>query len=152
MAEIYLICDLSGSMVEDGKRFIVRNIVRTVDQYFRLRGETPDMFVASWSSDVAVERWSPGQDFPEQMLVCGGEASGSCLVDALSGASEAYFMLLTDGYWAPETLRRIKTWYRSLPDGHFRIIKIGVDANPRMGGDNVFSSENLLGALEDWVR
>lgn len=152
MAEIYLICDMSGSMVEDGRRFIVRNIVRTVDQYYRLRGEKPDLFVARWTSNVTVERWNLGQDFPEHLLVCEGEVSGDSLVEALSGAKEGYFMLLTDGYWSRESRRRIQSWYRSLPDGHFRIIKVGVDADPRLRGESVFSSENLLCALEGWVR
>jgi hypothetical protein len=152
MADIYLICDMSGSMVEDGRRFIVRNIVRTVDQYYRLRNEVLGLFLAHWSSSVAIERWTPGQDFPEHMLACEGVASGDSLVEALSGAKEGYFMLLTDGYWTRETRRRIQSWYRSLPDGHFRIIKVGVDADPRLKGESVFSSEDLLSALEGWVR
>ena len=152
MADIYLICDMSGSMVEDGRRFIVRNIVRTVDQYYRLRGKKPDLFVVRWSSNVAVVRWNLGQDFPEQMLVCGGEASGSCLVDEFSKAVDGYFMVITDGYWTRETTKQILTWSRSLPDGHFRIVKIGVDANPKIKGPSVFSGEDLLGALEGWVR
>lgn len=152
MAKVYVICDMSGSMVEDGRRFVVRNLVRTVDQYFRLQNSTPEMFIVHWSSDVDVVKWDPGQDFPDNMLACCGEASGEVLVDKLSGIADGYFMLITDGYWTHETWKKIAAWNRSLPDGHFRMLMVGVDANPKLRGPSVFFGEDVLAALDNWVR
>ena len=152
MAKVYLICDMSGSMIEDGRRFVVRNIARTVDQYYRLRAESPELFVAHWSSKVSIKRWNPGQDFPEEMLECSGEASGDDLVKELSGIADGYFMLITDGYWSNETRRKIAAWSRSLPNGHLRLLMVGVDANPKLKGPSVFRGEDVLMALDSWAR
>lgn len=152
MAEVYLICDASGSMVEDGRRFVVRNIVRTVDQYYRLHAEPPDLYLVYWSSETEIAKWNPGQDFPEQLLACAGSASGDSLIEALAEAPDGYFMLITDGYWTHETRRQVSSWSRSLPDGHLRVLKVGVDANPKIKGPSVFSGEDVLVALENWVR
>lgn len=152
MAAVFLICDMSGSMLEDGRRFVVRNLVRAVDQYFRLRNESPDMSIVHWSSEISIEQWRLGQDFPEKMLVCDGESSGEDLVKELSGIPDGYFMVITDGYWSHETRRQLAAWSRSLPNGHFRLLEVGVDANPRLKGPSVFSGEDVLAALDNWVR
>lgn len=152
MAKVYVICDMSGSMIEDGRRFIVRNLMRTVDQYFRLHDSAPELFIVHWSSIVDVMKWDPGQDFPEEMLACWGKTSGEALADKLSGIADGYFMLITDGYWAHETAKIIATWSRTLPDGHFRILTVGVDANPELKGPNVFRGEDVLAALNNWAR
>lgn len=152
MAKVYVICDMSGSMAEDGQRFIVRNLTRTVDQYFRLHDSIPELFVVHWSSDVDVAKWNPGQDFPEKMLVCSGKTPGEALVGKLSEIADGYFILITDGYWTHETGKEIATWSRALPDGHFRILTVGVDANPQLKGPDVFRGEDVLAALDNWAR
>lgn len=36
MGTVWLVCDTSGSMVEGGKRLIMRGLVRQVEQFLRL--------------------------------------------------------------------------------------------------------------------
>lgn len=151
MAALFLVCDLSGSMVESGKRFIVRNLIRTVDQYYRLQRELPEIKLVAWADEAIVVKWQPGQEVPEAILACSGSASGEALVEKLAPFQDGYFMLMSDGYWSPSARKQIGSWSRGLPDNHFRIIKIGEDADPRLKGPSVFSAENLLAALKGWI-
>ena len=84
MATLFLVCDLSGSMVESGKRFIVRNLIRTVDQYYRLQRELPEIKLVAWADEAIVAKWQPGQEVPEAILACSGSASGEALVEKLA--------------------------------------------------------------------
>jgi hypothetical protein len=151
MATLFIICDLSGSMVESGKRFIVRNMVRTIDQYFRLQRSQPEIKLVAWSDEAIVAKWQPGQEVPDALLACAGDVSGDSLVAKLDDNQEGYFMMLSDGYWSPSSRKAIGSWSRSLPNGHFRILKIGEDADPRLKGPGVFSAKDLLAALKGWI-
>ena len=150
MATVYLICDLSGSMIESGKRFIVRNLIRTVDQCYRLQKSSPEIKIVAWSENPVIAQWQPGQEVPGEIVSCKGSVAGNDLVEKLAGA-EGYFMVFTDGYWPADTRKAIGGWSRGLPQGHFRIIKIGEDADPRLKGPSVFEAEDLLSALKGWA-
>ncbi len=151
MATLFIICDLSGSMVESGKRFIVRNMVRTIDQYFRLQRNQLEIKLIAWSDEAIVAKWQLGQEVPDALLSCSGSASGDSLITKLSDYPEGYFMMLSDGYWSPSSRKAIGSWSRSLPQGHFRIVKIGEDSDPRLKGPSVFPAEDLLAALKGWI-
>ena len=139
-------------MLESGKRFIVRNMIRATDQYFRLQDRTPTLKLLTWSNDTTLVAWEPGQDVPDTAIGSSGSLSGTSLINALSSLSDSYYLMFTDGYWDSETQKQIKAWSQSVPPGRLRIVKIGEDANPRLKGPNVFSCEDFLCAVEGWVE
>ena len=151
MATLYLICERSGSMIESGKRFIVRNIIRTIDQYYRLQRGPSEIKLVAWSDEAIVAKWQPGQEVPDALLVCKGEASGEALTEKLKSVSGDYAAIITDGYWTSETRRAVGSWSKALGANHLRIIKVGEDADLRMKGPSVFEAEDLLAALKGWI-
>ena len=151
MSTVYLICDISGSMVESGKRFILRNLVRTVDQYYRLQKSQVEIKLIPWGKEAVIAKWVPGQEVPAALVNCEGNASGDALVEKVRGLEDGYFAILTDGYWSPDTRKQIGNWSKSLAPNRLRIIKIGEDADPRLKGPSVFDAEDLLPALKGWV-
>lgn len=152
MNTIFLVCDKSGSMIESGKRFVLRNLVRTIDQYYRLQEGQVEIKLVPWGREALIEKWTPGQEAPEALLQCEGDASGEVLVEKLRGHEDGYFAILTDGYWSPSARKQIAAWSKGLPKNHLRIIKIGEDADPRLKGPSVFDAEDLLPALQGWVE
>ena len=55
MGAIWLVCDTSGSMIEGGKRLIVRGLVRQVEQFFRLGyGRTRKLQLVLWAGAAIV--------------------------------------------------------------------------------------------------
>ncbi len=152
MNTVYLVCDTSGSMAESGKRFILRNMIRAIDQYFRLQKNPVEIKLIPWGKEAMIAKWTPGQEVPEALLLCEGDASGEALAEKVQGLHDGYFVILTDGYWPPATRKQIGAWSKGLAPNHFRIIKIGEDADPRLKGPSVFTAEDLLPALKGWVE
>lgn len=153
MATTYLICDLSGSMAESGKIFVVRNLIRTVDQVARLRNAKHEVKLVLWSNKVEMTDWTLGDDVPQDLMQCQSSGlSGTALEEALSVTPEDFLMLFTDGYWSDGARRALGTLTGMLPQGHFRIVKVGEDAEPRIKGPSVFAAEDLLAALDGWVE
>mgnify|MGYP003823687419 CR=1 FL=1 len=152
MSSVWLVCDTSGSMIEGGKRLIMRSLVRQVEQFHRL-GYAPkrELKLVLWSDDAARQSWNPGEDLPAELFECHGAADGEELVGLLGSPADDFFLILTDGFWSDESRSAVKRWKDSLRPDALRIIKVGADANPKLKGDDVVQAEDLLSALDGWL-
>jgi hypothetical protein len=152
MGALWLVCDVSGSMLEAGKRLVVRSLVREVEQYFRLgyAGKT-DIKLVAWNQDAKVLPWSPGDEVPAGLLECRDSADGDALVQLLADQIDAKFMVFTDGFWSNESRGAIKRWKDEHGQSALRIVKVGADANPKLKGPEVFEAEEFFAALDGWL-
>ena len=84
MGTVWLVCDTSGSMVEGGKRLIMRGLVRQVEQFLRLGyGPKKDLKLVLWNDEATSPTWYPGDEVPGELLDCKGSADGDALVQLL---------------------------------------------------------------------
>lgn len=153
MNTLWLICDVSGSMLEAGKRLVVRGLVRQVEQYVRLgyAAET-DLKLVAWHTDATVIPWAPGDEVPPHVFECRGSADGAALLRLFSGSRPGNtFVLFTDGFWSENSRIAIKQWKAELEPNALRVIKIGADANPKLKGADVFDSEAFFAAFDGWL-
>jgi hypothetical protein len=153
MITIWLICDVSGSMIEAGKRLVVRGLVRQVEQYGRL-GYTAavDLKLVAWHAEARHIPWVLGDEVPNDIFECRRSADGAALVQLLSSPGPGdRFIFFTDGFWSDETQVAIKNWKAKLDPKALRVIKIGADANPKLKGDDVFESEAFFAAMDGWL-
>ena len=90
MSAVYLICDISGSMVESGKRFVLRNLVLTIDQYYRLQKGQVEIKLIPWGKEAVIAKWVPGQEVPAALMNCEGDASGCALVEKVQSLEDGY--------------------------------------------------------------
>lgn len=149
---LWLICDASGSMIEGGKRFVVRGLVREVEQYCRLGyAPQPDLRLVTWRDEVLALPWQPGDEVPAEQLDCRGSGNASSLVQLVGSASGDRFLILTDGFWTDESARELKKWRAGLAGDALRILTVGADANPKISGFGVFEPENFFAALDGWL-
>lgn len=150
---LHLVCDISGSMVECGKPFIMRTTVLAVAQWSRLGYARAEIRLCGWASEIRqFLDWSTKDEFPAELLSCGGPSNGKALIQWLGEKPEGKILLLTDGFWTWNDARVLKHWMECLPLDTLRVIKIGADANPRLKGPNVFAPEELFVALDDWLE
>ncbi len=150
---VWLVCDVSGSMVEGGKRLIMRQLVRQVEQFLRLGyGRERHLQLVLWGDDAAVHPWDPCDELPAELFECGGSASGEPLIDLLSAPDDAKVLMLTDGFWLDGPRQQINDWRHRIPENTLRIVRVGADANPRLRGEDVFDSENFFSAMEGWLE
>ena len=149
---LWLVLDASGSMAENGKRFIARSVARTAEQYCRLGYGSADLKLAAWRNEARLIDWNPNDEFPPEMLDCDGSTSARALLALLGEQPKDKVMLITDGLWARDDTKALKRWKDSLPPDTLRVIKIGADANPQLKGADVFIAEDVLAALDGWLE
>ena len=152
MTSVWLVCDTSGSMVEGGKRLIMRGLVRQVEQFFRLGyGPKKDLKLVLWNDEATSPTWNPGDEVPGELLSCQGSAEGDALVQFLGTSSGAKVLILTDGFWPEASRDAIKRWKAGANPNALRIVKVGADANPKLKGPDVFEAEDFFAAMDGWL-
>lgn len=150
---LHLVCDISGGMSDGGKPFVMRTLVTTVAQWAWFGYGHTEVSLWAWASEVhRISGWGKKSEFPEELLLLRGTANGEALIRSLGEKPDGKILLLTDGFWSRDDAKALKRWRDSLPPDTLRIVKIGTDANPQIKGPNVFSSEELFAALDDWLE
>lgn len=150
---LHLVCDVSGSMGEGGKPFIIRTLVTTIAQWASYGYGRAEITLWAWASEARrITDWETKSEFPAELLSCAGTANSEALIQLLSGKPSGKVLLLTDGFWSRDDAKILKRWKEFLPSDTLRIIKIGADANPQLKGANIFTAEDLLAALDGWLE
>ena len=54
IVNLFLVCDISGSMIENGKNMLTRGIVREVEQYVRLECRNVMPKLVLWNSSSTI--------------------------------------------------------------------------------------------------
>jgi hypothetical protein len=148
---LHLVCDVSGSMGDSGKPFIMRTLVMAVAQWTRLGYGAAELMLSSWGAEVrGCADWNARMELPADLLACGGASDCEVLTRMLEEKRDDAFLLFTDGFWPQGADRQLRRWKACVPPGALRIVKVGADANPRLKGEHVFTAENLLAALDGW--
>lgn len=149
----HLVCDISGSMSDGGKPFIMRTLVTTIAQWVLYGYGRTEIILWAWGSDVrCISDWGARSEFPEELLSCAGTANSSLLIESLGDKPDGKVLLLTDGFWSRDDAKTLKRWKDNFSSNMLRIIKIGADANPQLKGPQVFSSDELFSVLDDWLQ
>jgi hypothetical protein len=150
---LHLVCDISGSMGDSGKPFIMRTLATTVAQWARFDHAEAEIALFGWSAQLrAFAGWSAEQDYPSELLCCEGASDCEALTRMLEARRNDSFLLFTDGFWSQAVEKQSRRWKASLQPDAFRIVRIGADANPRLKGEHVFAAEDILVALDGLHR
>ena len=150
---LHLVCDISGSMCDGGKTFIIRTLVLAIAQWVRLGYAHTEIRLCGWASETRhFLDWNIKDEFPKEMLACNGSSNGNALIKLLGEKPDGKVLLLTDGFWTRDDARMVKQWKEHLPPDTLHVIKIGEDANPQLKGSDVFTAEDLFAALDGWLE
>lgn len=150
---LHLVLDISGSMSDGGKPFIMRTLVTTIAQWVLYGYGRTEITLWAWGSEVRrIPDWGAKSEFPDELLLCTGIANSSSLIKLFGEKPDGKVLLLTDGFWSRDDARTLKRWKDNFSSTMLRIIKIGVDANPQLKGPQVFSSDELFSVLDDWLQ
>ncbi|MBR0404553.1 MAG: hypothetical protein IJI68_05045 [Eggerthellaceae bacterium] len=147
--EATIVCDLSGSMMECGKRYAMNTALRTIDQYYQMLNPDAEIKLLGWGDEIEYLQWMSGDDFPEKLLDCHGSSGVDTLIKELGDYLDAPVLILSDGYWDDRD-NEFESWAKSHDDGYVRVVLLGADANRRLDAPYVFTAENILAALEEF--
>jgi len=154
---LHVVCDISGSMSEGGKPFILRTVATSVAQWLRLEYGHAAIKLCAWATEARhCPDWNINNEFPEEMVICEGAANGTALVQLLGSEPDGKILILTDGYWTRDDAKTLNRWQEGLPPDTLRVIQIGADANPHLSkglkGAKVFPAEEVLAVLDNWLQ
>lgn len=150
---LHLVCDNSGSMSKGGKPFTARTAVMATAQWARFGYASAEIRLCGWASEARYFLdWSIEDEFPPELLSCGGNSNGAALIQLLGDKPDGKVLLITDGFWPGKDAKILKHWKECLPPDTLRVIKIGADSNPQVKGPNVYASEDLFAALDGWLE
>ena len=150
---LHLVCDISGSMSDDGKSFTMRTVTLAVAQWVGLGYAHAEIRLYGWASKTRhFHSWTSKDEFPAELLSCGGASNCQTLIQSLGDNPDGKFLVLTDGFWPKDEARVLKRWKECLPSDTLRFIKIGADAHPQLKGRDVFAAEDLFAALDSWLE
>lgn len=148
-----LVCDISGSMGESGKLFTQRTVVTSIAQWVCFGYARAEIILCGWASEArAFHNWSVEDDFPPELLICGGTTNGQALIELLGETPDGNILVLTDGCWNRDEMRILQRWKERLKPDTIRFIAIGADAHPELIGNDVFAAEDLFAALDGWLE
>jgi len=140
-------------MSDGGKSFTMRTVVMAVAQWVRFGYARAEIRLGGWASETRdFPEWSTRDEFPPELLSCGGTSNGHALTQWLGQTPDGKVLVLTDGFWNRDDARVLKRWKECLPSDTLRFIKIGADAHPQLKGADVFASEELFAALDGWLE
>lgn len=149
---LHLVCDVSGSMAENGKRFTLRTMVMAAAQHAGRASERVDVRLYAWASEARqVSEWQMGDEFPDGLLACGGASDWGSLVRLLGDKPDGKILMFTDGFWPREGAKLAKRWMEHIPPDTLRVIRIGADADTQIKGPRVFAAEDFLAAVDGWL-
>lgn len=150
---LYLVCDMSGSMGEDGRPFLMRTAVTTIAQWISLGYGAAQIKLCAWASEASVlSDWGVQEEYPAALLACQGSENWKPLIHLFGDKPDGKILLLTDGFWSRSDARLFKQWKDCLPADTLRILKVGPDANPQLKGADVFATEEVFAALDGWLE
>lgn len=152
MPDINLICDTSGSMVEAGKRFLVRSLVRQVEQLMRFHLiPAANLHLFAWGEEMEKCIWNVDDEVPPEIISCKGRVDISVLARFLRQQTNEKSIIFSDCSWEDgrdDTLVAISSL---LNQPLVRVVPVGADANLLQAGKMALPCDNALPLLEEWL-
>jgi hypothetical protein len=150
---LYVVCDVSGSMGEDGRPFLMRTVVMAIAQWIQLGYGRARIQLCRWADEATiVPDWDARQEYPADLLVCQGRSNANALVQLFGEKPNGKILVLSDGFWSRDEAKVFKQWKDRLPLDTVRIIKTGTDTSLQLKGVDVFATEDVFAALDGWLE
>ena len=148
--DLWILIDASGSMTEGGKRYMVRNVARTVEQFVRLRYlDGPVRLAAFKNGEAWTVDWNVDEEFPLDLVFNEHPSSLLELQQFLKGTT-GRFLLVSDGFIDRKSASAITNWRAGLSGNELFFIPVGGDAVTRKLRDVVVKPEELWTVVDAW--
>ena len=149
-SELWILVDASGSMTEGGKCYMVRNVVRTVEQFTRFGSLAGSIrLVAFRNGEGWLVNWNVDNEFPLDMVFVDHPPSPTDLRSLLESVT-GRFLLVSDGFFDRKSAQAINIWKTNLPKNKLFFVPVGGDAVVGKHRDIMVKPENLWFAVDAW--
>ena len=142
-----ILCDVSGSLKEGGKRFALLTTLRTIEQYFWVRDASPEV------SLFAVNDESFPADTSDFRHIADDPKGPFDLKEALSlpaVKTADKLLILSDCCWSNDQRRAFRNLKLLRGSDFARAVIIGAEADRQCRAPDFETAENVLKLLEEW--
>ena len=152
MLVLWLICDISGSMVEAGKRFQGRSLIREIEQLGRF-GYIPDVDIrlATWGQEVIPCSWESDEEVPDQVLNCREASDITALAGFITERQDDRLIILSDCHWSLDSEDASIAAKLVCESESVRVVGLGADANMKVMNRAVIPCEESIVLIEVWL-
>lgn len=140
-----LVVDNSGSMIEGGRRFIERTVVRQFGRYLRTGKISAEVRLYLLSDNLIETAWKPDEDVPAALLSPSGHLNVETLMSAPS-LMEGKTVLISDSCLSTED-QKLQEWMARQTTEKVVVVRIGEDASTSRVAEGVFAVEQIEGLL-----
>jgi hypothetical protein len=141
-----LVVDNSGSMIEGGRRFIERTVVRQFGRYLRTGKISAEVRLYLLSDNLVETAWKPDEDVPAALLSPSGHLNVETLMSAPS-LMEGKTVLISDSCLSTEEDQKLQEWMARQTTEKVVVVRIGEDALTSRVAEGVFAVEQIEGLL-----
>lgn len=141
-----LVVDNSGSMIEGGRRFIERTVVRQFGRYLRTGKISAEVRLYLLSDNLVETAWKPDEDVPAALLSPSGHLNVETLMSAPS-LMEGKTVLISDSCLSTEEDQKLQEWMARQTTEKVVVVRIGEDASTSRVAEGVFAVEQIEGLL-----
>jgi hypothetical protein len=141
-----LVVDNSGSMIEGGRRFIERTVVRQFGRYLRTGKISAEVRLYLLSDNLVETAWKPDEDVPAALLFPSGHLNVETLMSAPS-LMEGKTVLISDSCLSTEEDQKLQEWMARQTTEKVVVVRIGEDALTSRVAEGVFAVEQIEGLL-----
>ncbi len=141
-----LVVDNSGSMIEGGRRFIERTVVRQFGRYLRTGKINSEARLYLLSDRLVETAWQPEEDVPDALLSPSGHLNVEVLMSAPS-LSSGKTVLISDFCFDTEEEQKIREWMARQTTEKVVAVRIGEDASTSRVAEGKFAVEQIEGLV-----
>lgn len=146
-----LVVDNSGSLIEGGKRFIVRTVLRQLREIWLANNSAEEIRLFLMTGKGLKESaWSKDQDVPSELLFPQGRATIGD-VASYPWQEKDGVVLVTDYCMLPEDRKMLRRWIDQMGVRRARIIVVGDVLSVDQTEQGLYSAEQVDGILSGFL-
>lgn len=146
-----LVVDNSGSLIEGGKRFIARTVLRQLRDFWLAMNPTGTIRLFLMTDKGLQEvAWTQDQDVPCEVLSPRGRARINDVVSHLWSEDDGV-VLISDYCMLPEDRRMLRTWIEQMGVRRARLVVVGDVLSVDQTEQGLFSAEQVDGVLDGFL-
>ena len=146
-----IVVDNSGSLIEGGKRFIERTLLRQLREMWFAKNPSEALCLFLLASTGLKEvMWPADEDVPDAVLLPHGHASIDGLI-AHPWTKDDGVVLLCDYCMLPEERKALRTWVGKMGIRRARLLIVGDGLSVDQTEQGLYTAEQIDGVLTEFL-
>ena len=150
---LYVAIDISGSMLEEGKQLIARELLRTIRQYIYYKKLSVKIDYLTVGNHVNKVLWEDDSIYPEEFFNIEKELNIRSLIEYFKDTdlSDSIIFVITDGFFSNKDEQIIRKWENQQKD-KICFIKINSSSSSSLNKYSVYEVEDIFKAIDENIK